>query len=221
MYYSNFLHKKLQQHFGLDLIGKKISYPQIRKKLNKILKEDGILIKVYEDNESFSFSGFYDPDLEELPITIFIHVDKNQKYIEFDKENYSKFIFEFSQIVQHEMIHYSQFLSHPDEYEKLVLVKHSTKLSRKRKKKINYLREASEIEAYAHDIAMEINYYYPDLNIQDVFKNLDNLEKLNSYHFYRETFQNTKWRKVRKMLLQKTWRWIPVAKVPNYFKEGC
>lgn len=119
-----------------------------------------------------------------------------------------------SQIVQHEFIHESQFSFRPDQAERKVKVFHSDKISKKRLSEIEYLREWCEIEAYAHDIAMEINYYYSHLRPSTVIKHIDTHNKLYSYMFYKRAFKGTDWTRLKKSLLRKIWRWIPSAQGP-------
>lgn len=226
MYYSNMLYKELNENFGTELIGQELTYRQISRRLNKIFKKDGIRVKIHKDSgysankkskaQPYSFSGYYEPEKDELPITIFIHFSPNKDKFKFTKKNYPGFIFVFSQTVQHEMIHHSQFVFREEDAEKMVNVFHSDRLSKQRKNQINYLREWCEIEAYAHDIAMEINYYYQSDPPEKVFKNIDNLDKLITYRYYKQVFKGTGWSKVKKTLLRKVWRWIPVAHVPKF-----
>jgi hypothetical protein len=119
-----------------------------------------------------------------------------------------------SQILQHEFIHESQFAFRPDQAERKVKVFHSDKLSKKRLTEIEYLREWCEIEAYAHDIAMEINYYYSHIRPSTVIKHIDSHRKLYSYRFYKRVFKGTDWTRLKKSLLRKIWRWIPSAQGP-------
>ena len=119
-----------------------------------------------------------------------------------------------SQILQHEKIHESQFYFRPDQAERKVRVYHSDKISKKRLAQIEYLREWCEIEAYAHDIAMEINQYYSYLNPSTVMKHIDKHTKLYSYMFYKKAFKGTDWSRLKKSLLRKIWRWIPSAQGP-------
>jgi len=219
------LYKELEQNFGPEMIGQVLTYRQLSRRLNKIFRKDGIKVRIYKDDgygvgkkskaQPFSFSGYYEPDKEETPITIFIHLPAKKDKFKFTKINYPAFIFVFSQTIQHEMIHHSQYSFRNEDNEKMVKVYHSNRLSKKRKEQINYLREWCEIEAYAHDIAMEMNYYYGYNKPEQNLKNIDELSKLITYRYYKEVFRGTGWHKVKKSLLKKIWRWIPVAHVPG------
>ena len=225
MYYSKTMYKNLQENFGPDIIGKKLGYKQISRKLNKIFKKDGIKIRTYQDRsmtgddaEYFYFSGYFDPDEKIHPINIFIHLEPKKRYFHFTEKNYSIFIFGLSQTIQHELIHLSQHSFKPSDSELLVDVRYTKTLSKSRKVKIDYLREWDEIEAYAHDIAMELNYYYKDYDSKLLLKKIDELPDVSTYRYYKEAFRGTKWGRVRKVLLKKVWRWMPHAEVPNFIE---
>lgn len=219
MYYAKTLYKNLEIHFGPEIIGEKLSYKDISKKLNETFSVDNIKIKVHKDKscnkkESYSISGFYDPDNEKYPINVTLHFPSDKKEFYFTQENYNEFIFALSQTIQHELIHHSQYCFQEFDSDKMVKVSNIENLSKTKKKKIDYLREWSEIEAYAHDIAMELNYFYPNKDINYLLKNIDDLDKLSTYKFYHETFEGTDWKSVKKKLFKKIVRWMPYAYVP-------
>jgi hypothetical protein len=77
------------------------------------------------------------------------------------------------------------------------------------------LREWYEVEAYAHDIAMEIVRYYPTKNPATVIKQINKHHKLPSYEIYRKAFAGTDWAKLRQSLLRKTWKWSSTIRPLN------
>lgn len=225
MYLASKIHKELKLYFPADeIIGTEIPYGQISKKLNKILRPMGAKIRVNRDKEMkvkrgstkqpYTFSGYFDTERRKNAIVLNVHFTPSRNSFKFSKINYNGFVFMLSQILQHEFIHESQFQFRPEQAERKVKVYHSDKISKKRLQQIEYLREWCEIEAYAHDIAMEINYYYGDLNPSTVIKHIDRHKKLYSYKFYKSAFKGTDWTKLKKSLLRKIWRWIPSAQGP-------
>lgn len=225
MYLASKLHKELRHHFPADeIIGQEIPYGVITKRLNNILRPLGAKIRVKRDRElkvkrgsvkqPYNFSGYYDTEKKKNAIVLNVHFSPSRNTFKFTRTNYQGFIFMLSQIVQHEFIHDSQFSFRPEQAERKVKVYHSDKISKKRLSEIEYLREWCEIEAYAHDIAMEINFYYSHLRPSTVIKHIDRHRKLYSYMFYKRAFKGTDWTRLKKSLLRKIWRWIPSAQAP-------
>lgn len=208
------------------MTGREVPYTEITKRLNKILRPMGAKIKTHRDitlktskrstQQPFMFSGYFDTEKEKDAIVLTLHRAPNKTTHKFTKKNYDCFIFVFSQILQHEKIHESQFFFRPEQAEKKIKVYHSDKISKKRKEQIEYLREWCEVEAYAHDIAMEINTYYKDKNPEYVLRHIDKHNRyLNSYKVYTKAFKGTDWDRLRKSLLRKIWRWLPSAHGPE------
>lgn len=222
MFLASKLHKQMVRQLSpQDFLGVEVSYADLSKKLNALLKPFGIKARVAKDDtmnkeksSPFVFSGYYDTQKKRMPIVITLHVPSKKEAVKFNKVRYNYLMFTLSQIVQHEYIHKSQFTYRPEESEKRVSVMWDKQLPKEKIEKINYLREWCEIEAYAHDIAMEIKANYPDVKPETVLKQIDKYPKLWSYVFYKKPFRGVKWDKVKKSLMKKIWRWLPVAHVP-------
>lgn len=224
MYLASKIHKELNIHFPPEeMIGREVPFEEITKRLNKILRPMGAIIRTRRDTSlknktnrvHYVFSGYYDTEKTKNAIVMTIHRPLRRKKFKFTKRNYQEFIFLFSQITQHEFIHESQFAFRPEQAERKVRVYHSDKISKERLNQIEYLREWCEIEAYAHDIAMEIKQYYGEKNPSTILKNIDCFSKLPSYIIYKRAFKGTDWERLKRSLLIKIWRWIPSAQVPN------
>lgn len=225
MYLASKLHKEIEKYFSPEeIIGRELTYGQISRRMNKILRPLGAKGKVIRDvnlknttgssRQYYSFSGYYDTEATGIPIVVNAHFASNKKTFVFTRARYNGFMFMFSQIVQHEFIHQSQYEFRPEQSDRLVKVHHSDKLSKKRLKQIEYLSAWCEIEAYAHDIAMEINQYYPTSNPSTILKHIDGHRKLYSYKFYKDAFKGTEWDRLKKSLMRKIWRWLPSAQGP-------
>lgn len=224
MYLANRLHKELDIHFPSSLVGQEIPYKVLRTALAKILKPLDARIRVIQDEELrmkrgskrqyCAVSGYFDTGKKKAATMIVLHVSPSKKTFKMTKSRYNNLRFIFSQIVQHEFIHKSQYMFRPEQSERLVKVYYSNKLSKERLKTIEYLSTWCEIEAYAHDIAMEINNYYSTLNPSSVIKHIDEYRNLHSYRIYRTTFEGTEWSRLKKSLLKKVWRWLPCAQPP-------
>lgn len=224
MYLANKIHKELDIHFPTNLIGEELSYSKISKLFNNILRPMGAKFRVMKDEglkgkrgssrQKYAFSGYFDTEKKKDAIVITLHVSPTKRKFKVTKTSYNGLLFLFSQVVQHEFIHKSQFAFRPEQSERKVKVYHSDKISKKRLYQIEYLREWCEIEAYAHDIAMEINAHYPEINPVTVIKHIDKYRNLYSFKVYKTTFKGTDWNRLKKSLLRKVWRWISCAQTP-------
>lgn len=153
----------------------------------------------------YTFAGLYDMTTDKR--YVILNVSSNAKTLHINRNDYRTFKFLISQAIQHETIHQLQW-QYRDEIDDPVKLDfrnlHGT-LSEERE----YLSDKDEIDAYAHDIAMEIKFYYPNKNPYDQLNNIDRLRKLPSYNYYKITFKNCRWNRIKKQLLLKTYKWIP------------
>ena len=223
MYLANKLHKEMDILMPpVNFIGKTFTYSQLSKVLNKLVKPFGAKARVVKDidigiiskkREIFEFSGYFDTGDNSIGITA--HLDNKKNTITFTKAKYNKFRFLLSQTIQHEFIHKSQFTFRPEQAERTIVVYHSDRISGHRLDAIDYYREWCEVEAYAHNIAMEINYHYSNLNPNTIIKNIDKYRNLTSYKRYKNAFAGTDWSRVKTSLLKKTWKWLSSAHAPK------
>lgn len=223
MYLAAKLHKEMEEVLPPEkLIGHEISYSDLSKMLNTFLKPFNAKGRVAKDVAlnrrkkcAFDVSGYFDLDRKKTPVVITIHVPKNKKAIMFTKDKYNTFLFDLSRVIQHEFIHRSQFTFRPEESSRSIQVPFSRNIGKKRKENIIYLSEWCEVEAYAHDIALEIKWFYPQKNPYSVIQNIDKYKKLQSYNYYKKVFRSTDWERVKKSLLRKVVKWVPSAKPPE------
>lgn len=226
MYLANKIHKELKTHFSPEnIIGSEMTCLQVSRTMNKILQPMGARLKILRDKELigkngskkeyYSFSGYYDSEKDENPIVINLHVTPTKEKFKFTQKRYNTFVFMFSQVVQHEFIHKCQHEFRPDHFDRVVKTYYSNKIAKKRIKEIEYLSAWCEIEAYAHDIAMEIHHYYKKENPTKIMKKIDEQKYLYSYIIYKDAFKGVNWDRLKKSLLRKVWKWLPSAHVPN------
>jgi hypothetical protein len=71
-----------------------------------------------------------------------------------------------------------------------------------------YLSDIDEIEAFAHDLALEMQFYYPGKKINDILSRPSRFRKLTTYKVYKRAFGKTDWSDIRKNLLKKTYKWL-------------
>lgn len=157
------------------------------------------------DINEFTFGGLYDMTTNKK--YVILNVSSAVKTLNLSRADFSSFKFLLSQTIQHETIHQLQW-QHRDQVEDPVKLDfrniHGT-ITEERE----YLSDKDEIDAYAHDIAMELKFYYPNKNPYYQLHNIDRLRKLPSYRYYKDTFKHCKWGKIKRHLLHKTYKWIP------------
>jgi len=89
MYLASKLHKEIEKHFSPDdIIGSELTYGQISRRMNKILRPLGAKGKIVRDvnlkntvssYQYYSFSGHYDTEEKAIPIVINAHFAPNKK----------------------------------------------------------------------------------------------------------------------------------------------
>jgi hypothetical protein len=162
--------------------------------------------------DEYAISGLYDID-SDIKYIIFSFCGKS-KYL--DLRNWIDFKFTVSQVCQHESIHQCQWQRRdPDSYKRLEV--DFRDLTNSLKMEQRYLSDPDEIDAYGHDLAMEIKRYYSKEPPSNVIKKINKVKKLNTYSYYKKTFSNdiAKWKKIRVKLLKKTTQWLPYVTVYN------
>ena len=184
------------------------------KMLQSCLSPFGVKIKKQHDAnldwQSIAVSGLFDSQIQRRNITLFLHFSWGSEWFRISEKNWKELRFQLSQCVQHELIHrrqasYRQHLD--DEYALYYDVKTSNSLD---KQNMDYLAEFDEIEAYAHDIAMEIREFYPRTNPYQVLRTINRRKRIWSWTYYQRSFKNSEdWSEVRQRLLKKTYQWLP------------
>lgn len=182
--------------------------------LNRVFRDDRI-----------KFNHIHDPSIERYDYTVSGQYDFNEdvRYITFitskgddrfklDEEEWDYFLFSTSQVMQHESIHQYQYSFRDCSNIKCTVDFRPWALSKNEEQE--YLRDTDEIEAYAHDMIMEILYYYPSRKPKDVLKNIDRTRKVWSYTYYKKTFKgSSEWPGIRNQLLKKAFKWVPFTTV--------
>lgn len=157
------------------------------------------------DVNEFSVGGLYDQTTDNRYVILNLSIYSREML--FDKSLWKEFTFLVSQTIQHETIHQDQFKhrAYDDEIAELDF-KYTTSNTVEDR---FYLADNDEIDAYAHDIAMEIKHFYPLSNPYNVLKSIGSKRKLPSFTYYKNTFKGCDWSDIKKRLLLKTYKWIP------------
>ena len=189
-----------------------LTYATVVRRLNKIFGHSRDLKFKYETFgdiplDDFTVSGLYDMFFDKK--YIILNFSNKTNTIVFNRHTIEPFFFLVSQTIQHETIHQNQWMNRDagDEAVKLDFrIMNGTAAEEK-----EYLSDIDEIDAYAHDIAMEIKRYYPNRNPYEVLKNIQKTRKLSSFNYYRQTFSKCDWYKIKKQLYKKIYNWMPYA----------
>lgn len=210
MYLSESIDKTLET-CRYDLYGR-CYYNEVCSILNKKFDSQFFFksaTKNYFIQDQYAVSGYYNHDDESCNIVF--HFSSYYRKFSFHDDMWDSFKFTVSQVCQHEAIHKCQwqfrdgscFTTKPFDH-KTVVTEEDDKL---------YLSDTDEIDAYAHDIAMEIKYFYPKHNSYDILRKISRRRKLWSYNYYRSTFSGEDWQPIKKRLLKKTYGWLPYVTI--------
>ena len=138
---------------------------------------------------------------------IVLNLSNKHRTFNTTQEAWPEIKFSISQVCQHEYIHKLQWQNREGIVVEKPLEFRINKTSKYEEQE--YLSDADEIDAYAHDIAMEIKHFYPLSNPYEVLKSINSKRKLPSFSYYKNTFKGCEWSDVKKRLLLKTYKWIP------------
>lgn len=154
----------------------------------------------------FAVSGIYD-SIDNKRYVVLNFSRYYRKY-NITLDNWKFIKFGLSQVCQHEAIHQHQW-QHRDSS----AITQTPLDFRRTEETIDevreYLADPDEIDAYAHDIAMEIRFWYPKQDYHTVLRHLTRKRKVWSYNYYRNTFRGSDWTDIKKRLLKKTFKWLP------------
>lgn len=168
--------------------------------------------ETYDDygREDYSVSGIF--DMETNTRYVILNFPKTCKTFTVKPERWSEFKFAISQVCQHEAIHQCQW-QHRDgnmfEVGKLDFRDVDGTIDEEKE----YLADLDEIDAYGHDIAMEIKFFYPKENPYHVLNKINTKRKLWSYNYYKKTFKGDDWSEIKHRLYKKIHKWLPYTTV--------
>lgn len=161
--------------------------------------------------EDYSVSGIYDQESDKK--YIILNFSKNSKKFNITPQKWEEFKFAISQVCQHEAIHQCQWSRVSDPSLRSISEKLDFRLEQDSGDDKSYLADPDEIDAYGHDIAMEIKFCYPKKDPYKVLGDINKHRKLWSYNYYKKTFKNHEWSEIKKRLLKKTYEWIPYVHI--------
>jgi len=186
--------------------------------VQQTLKPWGVNIYITDDDNlarsECAASGIYDCTKKRRPIEIMLYFNPRVRRYKFTNKTWADFRFLLSNVLQHELIHKEQYLHRPVAGNATCLYYDVKAGEKSNKEYMDYLAELDEIDAYAHDIAMEIKEYYPTIDPYEVLATINQRKKLWSWKHYKQTFKDSEdWSDVRNRLLKKTYLWLPQVTV--------
>ena len=191
-----------------NIVGNK-PYYLITKALRDSFCEKDLKFKfeTFEDfnKDTYNVSGLY--DMHNDVRYICFNFSSLIKTININNQKWEEFKFQTSQVIQHETIHKYQWQTRDVNFESEKVDFRSLVVENDEEER-SYLSDVDEIDAYAHDIAMELKHYYPRKNPYVILNKISKTRKVPSYTYYTKTFKNCEWQKIRKKLIQKTYKWI-------------
>jgi hypothetical protein len=191
-----------------------VPHQKIRQSLHRCLKPFDVKIALQPEHEleahQVCMSGLFDSEIESRNITITLHFGTCVDEFIFDEYSWSEFRFQLSQVVQHELLHRSQSERRQHLDNPCTLYYDVKAGAKSDKDQMDYLAEFDEIDAYAHDIAMEIKYYYPRQDPYEILGSINRRRKVWSWNYYARSFRHSSdWSEVRNRLLKKAYQWLP------------
>lgn len=171
--------------------------------LTPVLKKYGVKIRLVKSHtKKWNVRGFYDPHCRDILITLECG-DLNKTHIA-DK----KFLFNINCTVQHELIHQYQWQFRDPNI-------HCSKKYKAKSFRQEYLSDYDEIETQAHDLAMEIKFFYPDVNPMLVLSKYFNNEEvyLPTLNSYMKAFDCDMAQPAMRRLIRKLFVWLPLVEI--------
>lgn len=207
MYLASKINKAIES--AKPTLMKKCTKKNMKIILNSVLNKFDVFVTTENDkklSKGFrSIAAWYYPEANNIEIKIY--TSKNDRYFPlYSEKDWKGFKFHLSTYIQHEKIHQHQWTYRDVEafsnYYNYIArtVKESNKL---------YYSNKDEIDAWGHDIASEIKFYYPLEDPFKILKNINNIKKLKSYNCYKKAFKDCDWEITKKRLFKKTYQWLP------------
>lgn len=195
----------------------KVCVNTLRENVQKIIAPYGAKVRILQQKVVskriwFMIGGEFDPCSYHKPITIDVLIREDRGYIYFTEKRKQRFLFLLHQTLQHELVHKLQFRNRGSDNFYTHHYYFTPGSSKSSPKKMEYLAMVEEIDAYAHDLALEIKYLYPNDDPKAILKRISEYSDLDTWKMYSKTFKRARWVHVRNELLRKTYKWLPTVK---------
>lgn len=186
---------------------KSISYRDLRSIVNEMVKHfdaQAVLIKEGDmPANTIGIGGSFDPFKARCPIDIEIYVSKHRNKIILSPFVVRETCFAIFQSLSHESIHKFQYQKRNNNPAVWFMMLDDGQPMSERQ---TYLAEIDEIDAYAHDIAIELLHRYPK-TYMDQLRNAHMMTPI-TWLMYLDAFKGTEWSDIKNRLLKKTYQHI-------------
>lgn len=176
-----------------------LTHSKIRRLIDDIFKEYRIKTVILQlddiEIDSFFIGGYY----QDFDVVVELSVSTKSKYLVIENDHVDNFLFLLSQVICHELIHYMQDIARNGN---MPSMRHSRRYLTDDQK---YLSDPDEIQAYAHDVAMELQRHYPN-DVLGALRKASKKRKSVSLKYYNKTFGWTDVTMHR--LLSHTYKWL-------------
>jgi len=178
-----------------------IGHDELRQVFYDAIKPLGVRVALIKDDlpkNAFAMGGFFEIDRKRQPICVELFVSKKSDSLRITKKWVANTMFVLYQTLSHELIHKQQYRHRkPDSVVWLIPLGDGAEMDEQQA----YLAELDEIDAYAHDIALELVFYHPDDHME-VLRTMRS-PKISSWLLYLTTFEGTEWTEIHHRLLKK------------------
>ena len=182
------------------------THNEFKNLIKKIFKKYRVKVNILTvfENDSIDLTGFggaYDSEKDIIELDFFVTLNETDTIL-ISESFWSEFSFRLTQLIQHEQLHRQQSVARDHLFES-----RKYKVEKDDSGEREYLSDSDEIDAYSHDIALEIMKFYKNHQKYDIFSKISRKKRLESLKIYKKAFKNTKWTKIYKKLMKKTYKW--------------
>lgn len=181
-----------------------IGYDELQQVVYKAVKPLGVRVDVCRDElpkRAFAIGGYFEPERVRQPIMIELFVSQKAESIRVSKKWLANTSFVLFQTLCHELVHKYQYKHRePESVVWIIELDDFAEMDEQQ----SYLAELDEIDAYAHDIALELAFYHPDTCMEEL-RTMQS-PKISSWSLYTEAFEGTSWREIHNRLLKKVYK---------------
>jgi hypothetical protein len=191
-----------------------IGHDELRQVFQKAVKPLGVRVVIRKEElpkRAFAIGGFYEIDRVRQPVCIELFVSQKSEEIRVTKKWLANTAFVLYQTLSHELIHKYQYKGRDNHPCWIIDLDDRVEMDEQQA----YLAELDEIDAYAHDIALELAFYHPD-TCMDELRTMQS-PKITSWTLYTESFEGTSWREIHNRLLKKVYKHL--SQIREYSEE--
>lgn len=159
------------------------------------------LVLVNQPLHEVAIGGEFDTERVRQPISIDLMLSNKGSNLKVNRNNLDGIMYLLFQVLCHELVHKYQYQRRVEDHLTYhIMLDDKAEMNEDQE----YLAEMDELDAYGHDLALEL----VRLNPVDPFYELANLSNVTcvTWDSYTEAFEGTEWSDIRKQLLKKTYR---------------